>query len=184
MLTLNKSDLKVLHSAEEIAERISEIAEQINRDYKNTKDLIVVGVLKGAFVFTSDLVRKLNLPIQVEFIRLSSYEGTESSGSFKIYDLTLPSLKEKDILIVDDIVDSGRTAKFLLDFFHNQGSVNSVKLVTLFDKPCKRLEEFKSIKPDYCCFNVDDKFILGYGLDYDQKFREIPYIGYIDGLGE
>ena len=86
--------------------------------------------------------------------------------------------------IVDDIVDSGRTAKFLLDFFHNQGSVNSVKLVTLFDKLCKRLEEFKTIKPDYCCFNVDYKFILGYGLDYDQKFREIPYIGYIDGLGE
>jgi hypoxanthine phosphoribosyltransferase len=182
MLSITKDSLKILHSAEEIAERISEVAEQINRDYHATKDLIVVGVLKGAFVFTSDLVRKLNLPVQVEFIRLSSYEGTESSGSFKIYDLTLPSLKEKDILIVDDIVDSGRTAKFLLDFFHNQGSVSSVKLVSLFDKPCRRLDEFRNIKPDYCCFTVDDKFILGYGLDYDQKFREVPYIGYIDGL--
>lgn len=184
MLTLNKSDLKILHSEKEIDERISEVAEQINRDYKDCNDLIVVGVLKGAFIFTSDLVRKLNLPVQVEFIRLSSYEGTESSGSFKVYDLTLPALKDKDILIVDDIVDSGRTAKFLLDFFHNQGDVGSVKLVTLFDKPCKRAEQFKDINPDYCCFNVDDKFILGYGLDYDQKFREVPYIGYIDGLGE
>ena len=183
MLTLNKSDLKVLHSEEEIAQRISEVAEQINNDYKDCTDLVVVGVLKGAFVFTADLVRKLNLPVQVEFIRLSSYDGAESTGTFKVYDLTLPPLKSKDILIVDDIVDSGRTAKFLLDFFKNQGDANSVKLVTLFDKSCKRLEEHKAIKPDYCCFNVDDKFILGYGLDYDQKFREVPYIGYIDGVG-
>lgn len=182
MLTVEKSQLKVLYGEEEIAQRISELAVQINADYKDCKDLIIVGVLKGAFVFTSDLVRKLDLPIQVEFIRLSSYEGTESTGNFKVYDLTLPSLKDKDILIVDDIVDSGRTAKFLLDFFKNQGGVKTVKLVTLFDKSCKRLDEFSDINPDYCCFNVDDKFILGYGLDYEQKFREMPYIGYIEAL--
>lgn len=181
-LVINKENIKVLYSEEQIAERISEISKQITQDYKNTTTLVIVGVLKGAFLFTADLVRKLDLPCQIEFIRLSSYDGTQSSGNFKTYDLTLPDLPGKDVLIVEDIVDSGRTAKFLLDFFSHQTHVNSVKIISLFDKPSKRDPELSNIKPDYCCFTIDDKFILGYGLDYDQKFRELPYIGYIDGL--
>lgn len=181
-ITFTDNQIKVLHSAQEIQARISEVADQIRHDYQDLDNLVVVGVLKGAFVFTADLIRAVGLSCQVEFIRLSSYEGTQGSNEFKIYDLTLPSLKDKNILIVEDIIDSGRTAKFLTEFFKNQAGVNTVKLVSLFDKPCKRLEELKDIKADYCCFNVDDKFILGYGLDFDQKYRELPYIGYVEGL--
>jgi hypoxanthine phosphoribosyltransferase len=181
-ISFTDSQIKVLHSAQEISQRVIEIAQQINKDYKNLDNLVVVGVLKGAFIFTSDLIRALDMNCQVEFIRLSSYEGTKGSDEFRLYDLTLPSLKDKNILIVEDIVDSGRTAKFLLDFFKNQAGVNTVKLASLFDKPCRRLEELKDIKPDYCCFKVDDKFILGYGLDFDQKYRQLPYIGYVEGL--
>lgn len=181
-ISFTDSQIKVLHSADEIAQRVSEVAKQINSDYKNLDNLVIVGVLKGAFVFAADLIREVNLSCQVEFIRLSSYEGTEGANEIKSYDLTLPSMKNKNILIVEDIIDSGRTAKFLLDFFRNQAGVSTVKLVSLFDKPSKRLEELKDIKPDYCCFKVDDKFILGYGLDFDQKYRELPYIGYVEGL--
>ena len=181
-ISFTDSQIKVLYSAEEIDQRVNEIAEQIHNDYKELDNLVVVGVLKGAFIFTSDLIRKMNTSCQVEFIRLSSYDGTTGSDEVKAYDLTLPSMKDKNILIVEDIVDSGRTAKFLLDFFKNQAGVKTVKLASLFDKPCRRLDELKDIKPDYCCFKVDDKFILGYGLDFDQKYRELPYIGYVDGL--
>lgn len=181
-LVIEKEKIQVLYSPEEIDSNIAKIAEKINEDYKDSASLVVVGVLKGAFVFTSDLVRKLNLNCQVEFIRLSSYEGTQSTGEMKVFDLTLPKMEGKDILIADDIVDSGRTAKFLLEFFKNQAGVKSVKLASLFDKPCRRIEEHKALKPDYCCFEIDDKFILGYGLDYDQRFRELPYVGFIENL--
>ncbi len=181
-ISFTDSQIKVLHSEEEIAQRVAKVAEQINNDYKDLDNLVVVGVLKGAFVFTADLIRQMNLSCQVEFIKLSSYEGTKGANEIKAYDLTLPSLKDKNILVIEDIIDSGRTAKFLLEFFKNQGGVKSVKLASLFDKPCKRLEEHKGIKPDYCCFEVDDKFILGYGLDFNQKYRELPFIGYVEGL--
>lgn len=175
--------VKVLFSPEQIDERVSKLAQQISSDYKYSQNLVIIGVLKGAFIFTSDLVRKLSVPCQIEFIRLSSYhEGTASSGKVKAYDLTLPPLDNKDILIVEDIVDSGRTAKFLLDFLNSQSNAKSVKLASLVDKPCRRLPELAYIEPDYCCFTIDDKFILGYGLDFEQNFRELPYIGFVDGL--
>lgn len=181
-LSISKENIKVLYDAEAISRRILELANQINQDYKNSSSLVVVGVLKGALIFTSDLVRHLNLNCELEFIKLSSYESTNSSGTVKSYDLTLPDLSDKDVLIVEDIIDSGRTAKFLLDFFAHQTSAKSIKIAALFDKPCRRVPELASIKPDYCCFTIDNKFILGYGLDYEQKFRELPYVGYIDGL--
>ncbi|MCE2929304.1 MAG: hypoxanthine phosphoribosyltransferase [Candidatus Caenarcaniphilales bacterium] len=181
-LVISKEQIQILYSAETIATRINELAQTINQDYKDCESLVVVGVLKGAFIFAADLVRNLNLPCQLEFIRLSSYEGTQSTGTFRVYDLTLPDLHGKDILIVDDIVDSGRTAQFLLDFFNKQAGVKSVKLAALFDKPSKRHADHQKINPDYCCFTIEDKFILGYGLDYDQRFRELPYVGFISGL--
>ncbi len=178
-----KEKIQVLYSEAQIQARVKEIAAQINNDYKDCECLVVIGVLKGAFVFVADLLRELTINTQVEFIRLSSYdESTQSSGTVRLYDLSLPILENKDVLLIDDIVDSGRTAKFLLDFIRNQSRVRSVKLATLFDKPCRRLEALQEINPDYCCFEVDDKFILGYGLDYDQKFRELPYIGFIEGF--
>lgn len=183
MQEINKSQIKVLHSEEDIKLRIQEIANQINKDYEGQGTLVIIGVLKGAFMFVADLIRELKIDTQVEFIRLSSYDdGTQSSGVVRQYDLSIPILENRNVLLVDDIVDSGRTAKFLIDFVVGQSRASSVKLATLFDKPCRRLEELKHITPDYCCFKVDDKFILGYGLDFDQKFRELPYIGYIDEL--
>ena len=182
-LTMNQKDIKVLFSEEEIQTRINEIAKLIDSDYKDTENLIVVGVLKGALLFTADLVRKLKTPSQLEFISLSSYGNeTTSSGSVRSYDLSLPDLTDKEILVVEDIVDSGRTADFLMNFFKGQAKTKSVKLVSLLNKPSKRLKEFEAIEPDYCCFTVDDKFIIGYGLDFEQKYRDLPYLGYVEGL--
>jgi hypoxanthine phosphoribosyltransferase len=179
--TKDRSEIKVLYSAEEIQKRIQELAQQISRDYKDVDDLVVVGVLKGAFIFTADLVRAMGLPAQIEFIKLSSYNNdkTESSGKVKA-DLSLPKLKGRNVLVVEDIVDSGRTAKFLLDLFNNDLSVKSVKIAALFDKPCRRAEGLKHIKPDYCGFTIDDHFIVGYGLDHSQNFRELPYVGRVE----
>lgn len=181
-LEVTQDKIKELFSKEEIEKRVSELANKISQDYKDSKDLIVVGVLKGSVIFTSDLIRKLDVPCQLEFIRLSSYEGSKSSGKVRIYDLSLPDVKDKDIIIAEDIVDSGRTAQFLLNFFKSQGEVRSVKLATLLDKPSKRASGLEDVKADYTCFTIDDIFILGYGLDYDQDYRDLPYLGYIDGL--
>jgi hypoxanthine phosphoribosyltransferase len=125
-------------------------------------------------------MREISVDCQIEFIRLSSYEqGTTSSGKVKSMDLTLPDLTGKDVIIVEDIIDSGRTAKFLVDFFKTQNA-RTIKLATLFDKPSRRIDELKEIKADYTCFEIEDKFILGYGLDFEQKHRDLPYVGYIE----
>ncbi len=177
---VDKSKIQVLFSEEQIAAKVNELADKISQDYRSQGSLVIIGVLKGAFIFTSDLVRKLSIPCEIEFIRLSSYhKGTESTGDVKAYDLTLPDLSSKNVLIIEDIIDSGRTAKFLQNFFTYQSKANSVKIATLFDKPCRRINELKDLSPDYSCFQIDDKFILGYGLDYEQNFRELPYVGYI-----
>ncbi len=179
-MNITQDKIQILFSEDQIAAKVSELAAEISRDYNALEDLVVVGVLKGAFVFTADLVRKLSIPCEIEFIRLSSYhKGTESSGDVKAYDLTLPDLSAKNVLIVEDIIDSGRTAKFLHNFFKYQSKANSVKIATLFDKPCRRIPELQDLKPDYSCFTIDDKFILGYGLDYEQRFRELPYVGFV-----
>ncbi|MCH2227493.1 MAG: hypoxanthine phosphoribosyltransferase [Candidatus Caenarcaniphilales bacterium] len=179
--TLKKEEIKVLFSEEDIAAKIKELGETISDDYKDTESLIIVGVLKGSFMFTADLVRQIKVPCQMEFIKLSSYEdGTESSGKIKAVDLSLPALEGKDVLIVEDIVDSGRTAKFLKDYFDNQVETETCKIAALFDKPSRRLAEFKDIQADYTGFVIDDHFIVGYGLDYAQKFRELPYVGCIE----
>jgi hypoxanthine phosphoribosyltransferase len=173
--------IEVLFDAERISDRIKEVANQIDKDYKNIDDLVIIGILKGAFIFTSDLVRNLSTPCEIEFIRLSSYlDDTTSSGVVKSFDLTLPNLDNRHVLIVEDIVDSGRTAKFILDYFNVQFKVKSLKLASLFDKPSRRLEELQHIKPDYCCFTIEDKFILGYGLDFQQKFRQLPFVGFFE----
>jgi len=173
--------IEVLFDAERISDRIKEVANQIDKDYKNIDDLVIIGILKGAFIFTSDLVRNLSTPCEIEFIRLSSYlDDTTSSGVVKSFDLTLPNLDNRHVLIVEDIVDSGRTAKFILDYLNVQFKVKSLKLVSLFDKPSRRIEELQHIKPDYCCFTIEDKFILGYGLDFQQKFRQLPFVGFFE----
>lgn len=175
-----KSVIQVLYSEQALAARVKELAAQISTDYKDSNNLILIGVLKGGFVFLADLMRAISVDCQVEFIRLSSYDqGTNSSGKVKSIDLTLPDLTNKDVLIVEDIIDSGRTAKFLVDFFKTQNA-RTIKLATLFDKPSRRIKELKEIKADYTCFEIEDKFILGYGLDFEQKYRDLPYVGFIE----
>ncbi len=178
-----QDQIQVLFSQERIDERITELAKQISQDYASVSDLVLIGVLKGAALFSADLIRKLSIPCQLEFIRLASYQtGTESSGEIRVFDLSVPDLKNRDILIAEDIVDSGRTAEFLKNFFEEQVGVRSMRIASLLDKPSRRLASLQHIKPDYSCFTVDDHFILGYGLDYEQKFRHLPYLGFIEGL--
>lgn len=180
-MEFSEENIQTLFSQEEIEAQVSKLAEEIKKDYEDLNNLVVIAVLKGAMLFSSDLIKKFGAGPELEFIRLSSYNGgMESSGTVKSYDLSLPDISGKDVLITEDIVDSGRTADFLLRFLKDQANAKSIKIASLLDKPSKRLEEFENIKPDYCCFTVEDKFIVGYGLDYDQKFRNLPYLGHIE----
>lgn len=168
-------NLQVLVSEEEIQKRIKELAEQINKDYEG-QEIVLVSVLKGSVLFASDLIKHIKVPVQLEFIRLSSY-GNEvrSSGKVKAIDLTLPNLKGKNVLIVEDIIDTGTTANFLLSYFKLQHNLEDIKFVTLLNKECARKHE---VKVDYSGFIVEDYFVVGYGLDYGGYYRNLPYIGY------
>lgn len=175
-----------LISEQAIHQKVKEVAQEINTHYKDkvslSEPLIIIGVLKGAYLFLADLVRALDIPVQIEFVRLSSYGGgTHSSGVVKAPDLTLPaSIHKRHILIVEDIVDTGRTAEFFIKYLNDQFTAQSIKLASLLDKPSRRVIE--NIQLDYCCFSIEDVFVLGYGLDYDELYRELPYIGYIKDL--
>lgn len=176
-MEIKKEDLKVLFSEDQIQSKIKELTSKINADYKD-EELCVICVLKGSVMFTADLVKELSMPVQMEFIRLSSYGSSmTSSGKVNAVDISLPDLNEKHVLIVEDIVDTGLTAKFLLDFINNNFRTKSTKFCSLLDKECFRKTE---IKPDYIGFPVDDKFVIGYGLDYDGYYRNLPYIGYVE----
>ena len=168
-------DLKVLYSEEEIQNKIKELAKQMNEFY-NGEEVTVVCVLKGAVMFATDLVKHLNMPIQMEFIRLSSYgSSTTTSGKVNAVDIKLPDLNNKNVLIVEDIVDTGLTAKFLVDFMNMNFHVKTLKFCSLLDKKITRKID---IEPDFHGFEVDDKFVVGYGLDYDGYYRNLPYIGF------
>jgi len=166
---------KVLIAEEQLQTRIKELAEQINKDYEG-KELVLVSVLKGSFMFLADLIKHLTIPVQIEFIRLSSYgNDTRSCGKVKAVDLTLPNLGDKDILIVEDIIDTGLTASFLINYFSFQHPVASIKFSALLNKECARTQP---VTVDYSGFIIDDKFVIGYGLDYAGYYRNLPYIGY------
>lgn len=174
-MEIKLEDLKVLFSAKQIQTRISELAQELNNFY-NGEEVIAVCVLKGAVVFAADLIRELNMPVKMEFIRLSSYgSSTTTSGKVNAVDIKLPDLNGKNVLIIEDIVDTGLTAKFLVDFININFHVKSLKFCSLLDKKVTRKVD---IEPDYYCFDVDDKFVVGYGLDYDGLYRNLPYIGY------
>lgn len=171
------SDIKELISEEAIKKRVNEIATELNNIYKD-EEVCAICVLKGAVMFAADLVRNLTMPLTMEFIRLSSYgHATESSGKVNAVDIKLPDLNGKNVLIIEDIVDTGLTAKFLLDFIAENFHTKSTKFLSLLDKKMTRKTD---VKPDYYCFDIDDEFVVGYGLDYDGKFRNLKFIGYID----
>ena len=169
--------LKILYKEEEIQSEICKLAEKLNNIYAN-EELYLICVLKGSVMFTVDLAKRLTMPVKMEFIRLSSYgSGTKSSGKVNAVDISLPDLNNKNVLIVEDIIDTGHTAKFLIDFLHSNFKIKSLKFCSLLDKKIKREVD---VEADYYCFEVDDKFLIGYGLDYDGLYRNIPYIGYIE----
>ena len=176
-MEITKNDIKPLFSKEEIEIRIKELAEEIDNHYQN-EEIYVVCVLKGAAIFTADLVKSIKTSVKMEFIRLSSYgSSTQTSGKVNAVDISLPNLNDKHVLIVEDIVDTGLTAKFLLDFINNNFRTKTTKFCSLLDKKCFRKTE---IEPNYIGFEIDNKFVIGYGLDYDGLFRNLPYIGYIE----
>ncbi len=164
---------ETLFSEEEIEQKVIELGRQISSDYAG-KNLLVLCVLKGAFIFMSDLVKRLEIPLEIDFMAVSSYgSATQSSGVVKILkDLDAP-VEGRDILIVEDIIDSGLTLSYLIDVLERRNA-HSVKVVTLFDKPHRRTV---GLEADYRGFLIPDAFIVGYGLDYDEKYRNLPYVG-------
>lgn len=172
---MKAEDLKVLFSEEQIQNKVKELADAMNKFY-NGEEVIAICVLKGAVMFATDLVKHLNMPLKMEFIRLSSYgTGFNTSGKVNAVDISLPDLNGKNVLIIEDIVDTGLTAKFLMDFMHTNFHTKSTKFCSLLDKRITRKTE---IEPDYYGFEIDDKFVVGYGLDYEGYMRNLRFIGY------
>ena len=165
---------KILLSESDLDKIVSELAVKIENDYKN-KNLLLLGILKGSIVFMSDLMKKINLPMQIDFMRVSSYgAGTKTTGKINIIlDLHRNDLSELDILVVEDIIDSGRTLSYLCEYLTLAGA-KSVKTVTLLDKPSRREVNFT---PDYTGAEIPDEFVIGYGLDYAENYRTLPYVG-------
>ena len=165
---------KVLVTEEQIRERSKELGEQITKDYeKEGSAPLLVALLRGSVPFLAELIKHIDLDIQYDFMDVTSYEGTISTGNVKILkDLDSP-VEGKDILLVEDIVDTGRTVSVIRTLIENRGA-KSVKLVTLLDKPSKRICD---VTADYAGFEIEDYFVVGFGLDYDQRYRALPFVG-------
>lgn len=173
---INIQDIKPYITEEQIKDGIKKLGDELNELYKG-EEVYLVCVLKGAVMFAADLAKVLEMPLQMEFIRLSSYgSGTTSTGKVNAVDIALPDLNGKNVLIVEDIIDTGHTAKFLIDFMNHNFHTKSLKFCSLLDKKIKREVD---IDADFYCFEVDDKFLVGYGLDYDGNYRNLPCIGYV-----
>lgn len=167
---------EVLLSEEKIKARVKELAREISADYRGKKPLLV-GVLKGAVVFLSDLIREMDIPLEVDFMAVSSYGAdTASSGIVRIQKDLDHSIKDRDVLIVEDIVDTGLTLKYLYETLGSQ-KPRSLKVVTLLDKPDRRKVDFKA---DYCGFEIPDRFVIGYGLDFNEEYRNLGDLCVLD----
>lgn len=170
-----KEKIKVLYSMEEIQKRIAELGKEITKDYEG-KEIVIVCILKGAVFYAVDLAKNIDTDVILEFMKVSSYEGTESTGVITIkQDLSI-DIKGKDVLVVEDIIDTGRTLRVLKEELLKRNP-NSLKITTFLDKKERREVEMEA---DYVGYEIPNKFVVGYGLDVDEKFRNIPYIGYIE----
>ena len=168
---------QVLISQDKIKQTVSRLAAEIRKDYKGKEPPLLICILKGSFVFIADLIRQLGMPVEVDFIELSSYgSGKETTGKVKVVRGLKAPIKGKDVIVVEDIVDTGLTLSFLLKYLKRKG-VGSLKLCTLANKPSRRIVP---VTIDYLGFNVPDKFIIGYGIDWNEKFRHLPDICFID----
>lgn len=165
---------KVLVTQEEIMKRCAEMGKEISEDYKNEKEIpLVVGLLKGSVPFMAEIIKHIDLDIEIDFMDVSSYEGTESLGNIRIVKDLDCSVNNLSILLVEDIVDTGRTLKEVKRMLMSKGA-KEVKVVSLLDKPDRRVVD---IEAEYVGFTIPNEFVVGYGLDYDQKYRNLPYIG-------
>ena len=170
-------NVRILLKEEEVDKRIAEVAAMINRDYTG-KEVHLICILKGGVFFTCELAKRLTVPVSMDFMSVSSYgSGTESSGVVRIVKDLDESIAGKNVLIVEDIIDSGRTLAYLIEIL-KQRNPESIHLCTLLDKPERRVK--KQVKVDYTCFEIPDEFVVGFGLDYDQKYRNLPYIGVVE----
>ena len=169
--------IRVLLTEEDVNKKISEVAAQINKDYEG-KEVHLICILKGGVFFTCELAKRLTIPVSLDFMSVSSYgSDTKSSGVVKIIkDLDEP-LEGKNVIIVEDIIDSGRTLAYLIEVLKQRNPKN-IELCTLLDKPERRVK--KQVQVKYTCFTIPDEFVVGYGLDYDQKYRNLPYIGVVE----
>ncbi len=170
--------IKVLIPEAEVAKRIEELGRQISEDYAG-KQIHMICVLKGGVFFMCELAKRISVPVSLDFMSVGSYgDGTASSGVVKIAKDLDEALEGKDVLVVEDIIDSGRTLYYLLDILAKR-QPNSMRLCTLLDKPDRRVRD---VKVDYVGFEIPDEFVVGYGLDYAQKYRNLPYIGVVEGV--
>ena len=173
---MEKHHVDILISEQEVNRKIREIGEAISKDYEG-KEIHLVCVLKGGTFFMCELAKRISVPVSLDFMSVSSYGGdTKSSGVVKIIKDLDESIQGKDVLVVEDIVDSGRTLSYLLELLRDR-KPNSLKLCTLLDKPDRRVID---VNVDYTAFQIPDKFVVGYGLDYDQRYRNLPYIGVVE----
>ena len=170
-----EDNINELISKTELENRIKEIGKQIEKDYEG-KEIILIGLLKGSIMFMAELAKNIKNSVQMDFMDVSSYEGTESTGIIKINKDIRNPIHGKDVIVVEDIIDSGRTLKRVLQHLKSK-SPNSIKIATMLSKPSRRVVELEA---DYTGFEIEDKFVVGYGLDYDEKYRNLPYVGYIN----
>jgi hypoxanthine phosphoribosyltransferase len=168
---------EILMSPEEIDRTTTRIAAEIDRDISGCEGkVILVGILKGSVVFMSDLMKKIKTPVEIDFMKVSSYKGTESTGRIEIkLDLNRADISNATIIIIEDIIDSGRTLSYLTEYLRLNGAKN-VKTCTLLDKPSRRDKNITFV-PDYVGREIPDAFVIGYGLDYDEKYRTLPFVG-------
>lgn len=164
---------KVLYSEEEISQKVKELGEQLTKDFTDRNPLVIC-ILKGAFIFMSDLVKEIKIPLEIDFMAVSSYgQSTKSSGVVKIIKDLDVSVEGRNVIIVEDIIDSGLTLSYLIDVLERRNAA-SVTVATLFDKPARRAVD---LQPHYKGYTLPDEFVVGYGLDYAEKYRNLPFIG-------
>ena len=170
-------EIKTLIDEEKLHARIKEMAQQIEKEYEG-REITLICILKGSVFFTVELAKNIKSNVKLEFIRVSSYgEGTESTGEIKMKLDLKDSIQGKDVIVIEDIIDTGRTLSYLIKYLKMK-KPNSVKLCALLDKPDRRVK--KEVNVDYTGFQIPDKFVVGYGLDWDENYRNLPYIGYIE----
>lgn len=169
-------EVNILINKSKLEKRIEEMGKQIAKDYEG-KELVLVGILKGSVIFMAELAKNIKKSVALDFMDVSSYEGTESTGKIKINKDIRDTIEGKDVIIVEDIIDTGRTLTYVKEYLA-QKNPNSIKIATMLSKPSRRVLE---LKVDYIGFAIDDKFVVGYGLDYNEQYRNLPYIGYIEG---